>query len=103
VAPFATVCREWQVLFETCTFRRLVLSDAASLGEFDAIIRHNETRLGYIRKLWLRVHLVKYECPDCDEPEDEGTQRWYVLTHSYSYSNSYSDTGVCIYLGTLIN
>ncbi|KAM0253624.1 hypothetical protein ACHAQJ_007199 [Trichoderma viride] len=32
------------------------------------------TRLGYIRKLWLRVQLSRYECPDCDEPEDELTQ-----------------------------
>ncbi|KAL7796100.1 hypothetical protein V8C37DRAFT_414399 [Trichoderma ceciliae] len=73
VARFATVCREWQVFFETCTFRRLVL-DHNSLGEFDAIVRRNDTRLGYIRKLWLRVRLSKYECPDCDEPEDEATQ-----------------------------
>ncbi|KAL6876948.1 hypothetical protein J3F83DRAFT_727606 [Trichoderma novae-zelandiae] len=73
MARFATVCREWQVFYETCTFRRLVL-DPDSLGEFDAIIKRHDTRLGYIRKLWLRVQLSKYECPDCDEPEDEATQ-----------------------------
>ncbi|CAM1509434.1 Fc.00g031730.m01.CDS01 [Cosmosporella sp. VM-42] len=73
VAGFATVCWEWQVFFETCTFRRLVL-DPDSFGEFGTTIRRHDTRLGYIRKLWLRVRLPKYECPDCDEPEDEATQ-----------------------------
>lgn len=77
VARFATVCCEWQVFFETCTFRRLVL-DPDSLGEFDAIVRRHDTRLGYIRKLWLRVRLSKYECPDCDDPEDGPTQSRYV-------------------------
>lgn len=73
VAPLATVCWEWQVFFEACTFRRLVL-DAESLSEFDAIVRRHDARLGYIRKLWLRVQLSKYECPDCDVPEDKATQ-----------------------------
>lgn len=77
VARFATVCWEWQVFFETRTFRRLVL-DPNSFGEFDAIIRRDDTRLGYIRNLWLRVQLPRYECPDCDEPEDEETQYRYV-------------------------
>ncbi|KAK2589739.1 hypothetical protein QQS21_012578 [Conoideocrella luteorostrata] len=72
VAQFATVCREWQVFFESCTFRRLVL-DFDSLAEFNAIIRRDDARLRYIRKLWLRVQLSKYECPDCDEPEDQKT------------------------------
>ncbi|KAF5122210.1 hypothetical protein E5D57_012683 [Metarhizium anisopliae] len=74
VARFTAVCREWQVFFETCTFRRLVLNPD-SLGEFDAIVRRHDARLGYIRKLWLRVQLPRYECPDCDETEDEATQR----------------------------
>ncbi|KPM38835.1 hypothetical protein AK830_g7741 [Neonectria ditissima] len=73
VARFATVCWEWQKFFETCTFRRLVL-DPDSLDKFDAIVRRQDTRLGYIRKLWLRVRLLKYECPDCDKLEDEATQ-----------------------------
>ncbi|PTB65860.1 hypothetical protein BBK36DRAFT_1202954 [Trichoderma citrinoviride] len=45
LAQFATVCREWQVFFETYTFRRLVL-DSDSLGEFDAIIRRRDACLG---------------------------------------------------------
>ena len=77
VARFATVCWEWQVFFETCTFQRLVL-DPDSLGEFDAIVRRQDIRLGYIRKVWLRVQLSNYECPDCDEPEDKTTQHRYV-------------------------
>lgn len=77
MARFATVCWEWQVFFESCTFRRLVL-DGDSLGEFGAIIRRDDTRLGHVRKLWLRVQLPRYECPDCDEPEGEETQHRYV-------------------------
>lgn len=77
VARFTAVCREWQVFFESCTFRRLVLNPD-SLGEFDAIVKQNDARLGYIRKLWLRVQLPRYECPDCDETEDDATKRRYV-------------------------
>lgn len=77
VARFTAVCREWQVFFESCTFRRLVLNPD-SLGEFDAIVKRHDARLGYIRKLWLRVQLPRYECPDCDETEDDATQRRYV-------------------------
>lgn len=86
VARFATVCWEWQVFCETRTFRRLVLN-SDSLGEFDAIARRDDTRLGYIRKLWLRVQLLRYECPDCDEPEDEETQHRYV-GHPCLYYNT---------------
>jgi hypothetical protein len=62
MAGFATVCREWQVLFETSLFRRLVLSPD-SLDMFDAVIRRHDIRLGYIRKLWLHIRLSKHECP----------------------------------------
>lgn len=77
VARFATVCLEWQAFFEARTFRRLVL-DPGSLGDFDTIVGRHDARLGYIRKLWLRVRLSKYECPDCDEPEDRAAQHWHV-------------------------
>ncbi|KAL7929659.1 hypothetical protein V8C35DRAFT_331145 [Trichoderma chlorosporum] len=73
VARFATVCREWQAIIETYTFRRLVLNPS-SLSELAAIVGRNDSRLGYIRKLWLRVELARYECPACDEPEDKATQ-----------------------------
>ncbi|KAK4063431.1 uncharacterized protein Triagg1_9451 [Trichoderma aggressivum f. europaeum] len=73
VARFATVCREWQEIVETCTFRRLVL-DPSSVSELAAIVRRNDSRLGYIRKLWLQVKLARYTCPACDEPEDRATQ-----------------------------
>jgi hypothetical protein len=81
VALFATVCREWQVFFEARTFRRLVLDDD-SLSEFDAIVRRHDFRLGYIRKLWLRIQLAEYECPDCDVAEDEATQRRMLCTRT---------------------
>lgn len=82
MARFATVCREWQVFFETCIFRRLVLGPN-TLDNFDTIIRRNDTRLGYIRKLWLRIQLPKYGCLDCDQAEDEATQDWCV-GHPYT-------------------
>lgn len=77
LAQLATVCREWQAFFETRTFRRLVLHPD-SLAEFEAIIRRHDASLGYIRKLWLRIRLSKYDCPNCVEPEDEATQHRYV-------------------------
>lgn len=77
LARFATVCWEWQAFFEARTFRRLVL-DPDSLEDFGAIIRRHDSRLGYIRKLWLRVRLAKYECPQCAEPEDNPTQHRYA-------------------------
>lgn len=75
VARYATVCREWQEIVETCTFRRLVL-DPSSLSELAAIVRRNDSRLGYIRKIWLQVKLARYRCPACDKPEDKATQYW---------------------------
>lgn len=77
VGRFAAVCQEWKAFFEAGTFRRLVL-DADSLDEFDAIVKRDDTRLGYILKLWLRVQLPKYDCPHCDTAEDHETGRRYV-------------------------
>jgi hypothetical protein len=77
LARFATVSLEWQTYFEARIFRRLVL-DPGSVGDFDTIFRRHDARLGYIRKLWLRIRLSAYECPYCDEPENAATQRWYV-------------------------
>jgi len=88
LAQFATVCKEWQVLFESHTFRRLVLV-VDCLDKFDTIIRRHNNRLGYLRKLWLRVQLAKYDCPDCDVPEDEATQHRYV-----GHSHRFSDTAI---------
>ncbi|KAL6821042.1 hypothetical protein J3E69DRAFT_357362 [Trichoderma sp. SZMC 28015] len=73
VARYATVCREWQEIVETYTFRRLVL-DPSSLSELAAIVGRNDSRLGYIRNLWLQVKLARYTCPACDKPEDKATQ-----------------------------
>lgn len=77
VARLASVCLEWQAFFEAHTFRRLVLNPG-SLDEFEAIIRRDDIRLAYIQKLWLRIELSEYECPECDEEEDGPTMRKYV-------------------------
>lgn len=89
VARFASVCSEWQAFFEVRTFRRLVLNPN-SLDDFGAIIRRKGVRLGYIRKLWLRVELPNYECPHCDKPEDLATQRGYVETFTHLLILEYS-------------
>ncbi|KAL6796996.1 hypothetical protein J3E68DRAFT_402430 [Trichoderma sp. SZMC 28012] len=73
VARFATVCREWQEIVETYTFRRLVL-DPSSVSKLAAIVGRDDARLGYIRNLWLQVKLARYTCPACDKPEDKATQ-----------------------------
>ncbi|UKZ68383.1 uncharacterized protein TrAtP1_009422 [Trichoderma atroviride] len=74
VARFASVCLEWQAFFEARLFRRLVLNPD-SVDAFDAIVRRDDVRLGYIQKLWLRVNLSNYECPNCDRSEDLVVQR----------------------------
>lgn len=68
VAQFTTVCQEWQAFFEVHLFRRLAL-DSESLGDFDEIFKRYDIRLAYIQKLWLRIKLRTYGCPDCDRPE----------------------------------
>ncbi|KAL7919899.1 hypothetical protein ACQKWADRAFT_329253 [Trichoderma austrokoningii] len=73
LARFTTVCLEWQFFFEARIFRRLVL-DPDSLDEFDAIITRHDARLGYIRKLWLRIRLSSYNCSRCFLQEDAATQ-----------------------------
>ncbi|KAI9163413.1 F-box domain-containing protein [Paramyrothecium foliicola] len=73
VARFTTVCKEWQDFFEPLTFRRLVLN-FDSLAKFGTIIRRQDTRLGYIRKIWLRIQLCKYHCHDCERPEDRAVE-----------------------------
>ncbi|KAK1238014.1 hypothetical protein MKX08_002593 [Trichoderma sp. CBMAI-0020] len=81
VARFASVCSEWQAFFEARLFRRLVLNPD-SVDAFDAIIRRKGVRLGYIRKLWLRVELINYNCTNCDKSEDVATQRGNNLIFS---------------------
>ncbi|CAH0044671.1 unnamed protein product [Clonostachys solani] len=74
VARFASVCRQWQVFFEACTFRRLVLN-TGSLRYFNKIIKRDSTRLRYMRNIWLRIRLPEYTCPNCEVPEDKFTQQ----------------------------
>lgn len=76
-ARYAAVSREWQLFFEARTFRRLVLG-TDPVDAFRAIVERDSTRLGYIRKLWLRVQLPRYDCRDCDAAEDEATRTRYV-------------------------
>ncbi|VUC21925.1 unnamed protein product, partial [Clonostachys rosea] len=83
VARFASVCREWQVFFETCTFRRLVL-DTDSLELFSTMIRRDPARLRYMRNIWLRIQLPSYGCPSCETPEDKFDHHRNNVKFTYS-------------------
>ncbi|CAH0022579.1 unnamed protein product [Clonostachys rhizophaga] len=83
VARFATICREWQVFFEACTFRRLVLN-TENLECFNMIIRRDSTRLKYTRNIWLRIQLPHYSCPKCEVPEDEFEKQINNVIFTYS-------------------
>lgn len=63
---YAIVCRDWQEFFEEESFRRLVLTQM-DLKAFKRIVR---SRRGFVKQIWLRILLPKYECVvSCDQPE----------------------------------
>ncbi|XMA17067.1 hypothetical protein WAI453_009858 [Rhynchosporium graminicola] len=66
-AGYATVCREWQPVFEQQNFRRLVL-------DYDKIHGLNTLtakfhRRGYLAQIFLRVRLDAYDCSVCQTKE----------------------------------
>lgn len=62
---FATVCKEWQDVFERETFRQLILS-SSRVKELYQNIRH---RKGLVKHIHYYVELSKYQCPECRERE----------------------------------
>lgn len=61
-AGYATVCREWQEIFEEKTFKQIQLSQRRLLG-FSEIIRGRRRKL--INHIWLRVEYPCYDCSRC--------------------------------------
>ncbi|KAK2044879.1 F-box domain-containing protein [Colletotrichum somersetense] len=66
------VCREWHSLFVHENFRLLVL-DQDRLDDFEKHVVNNETRREYVQRIVLRIRLPDYDCPACEEAEDEAT------------------------------
>ncbi|KAK2056437.1 F-box domain-containing protein [Colletotrichum caudatum] len=66
------VCREWHSWFAHENFRLLVL-DQDRLDDFVKFVVSNEARREYVQRIVLRIRLPDYDCPACDEEEDEAT------------------------------
>jgi hypothetical protein len=71
-AGYATVCREWQPVFEQRNFQRLVLDQEriCNLEEFTGKNRRRD----YLEHLFLRVRLDEYDCTVCQFKEDDNTK-----------------------------
>ena len=63
LAGYASVCREWQPVFEQRNFQRLVL-DQERISDLEQIIGGKATRQrrDYLEHLFLRVRLSDYNC-----------------------------------------
>jgi hypothetical protein len=75
-AGYASICREWQLVFEHRNFQRLVLGQER-ISSFEQFIGKEATRQrrGYLEHLFLRVKLNGYNCTVCQSKEDYGTIR----------------------------
>ncbi|KAK1599272.1 F-box domain-containing protein [Colletotrichum navitas] len=66
------VCREWHSWFVHENFRLLVL-DQDRLSDFEKMVSNNKVRRNYVQRIVLRIRLPDYDCPACDEEEDDAT------------------------------
>src|SRR6266536_6060204 len=75
-AGYASVCREWQPVFEQRNFQRLVL-DQERISGLEQCMGKKATRhrRDYLEHLFLRVRLDKYDCTVCQSKEDDKTIR----------------------------
>ncbi|TVY33901.1 hypothetical protein LSUB1_G007075 [Lachnellula subtilissima] len=81
-AGYATVCREWQPVFEQQNFRRLVL-DYDRIGNLENFTAKNHRR-GYLEQILLCVRLDEYDCSVCQTKEDDDRKDW----NNYLFSSS---------------
>ncbi|KAL3958494.1 hypothetical protein ACCO45_006656 [Purpureocillium lilacinum] len=87
LAKCASVCRSWQDEFEPEVFKKLCLSQSC-LPKFRSIVGGTKKyRLEYIRHLWLRVRLNKYNCKVCQKAEDAKTIRKNCITFTNAVWN----------------
>ncbi len=75
-AGYASVCQEWQQVFEPRNFQRLVL-DQARISDLKIFMgkKANRHRRDYVEHLFLRVKLSEYDCTVCQSKEDDETTR----------------------------
>ena len=66
VAPYATVCREWQSIIERYTFSNLKIS-LRRIPQFAQLVTHNRRRC--LRRIHLHVELPEYLNDPCEERE----------------------------------
>ncbi|RDL35090.1 Uncharacterized protein BP5553_07021 [Venustampulla echinocandica] len=73
-ARYASVCREWQPVFEQRNFQRLVLDQARIYGLEEFMGKEATShRRDYLKHLFLRVRLDEYDCTVCQSKEDNET------------------------------
>lgn len=69
LGAFATVCREWQTVFEQYTFANLYITEG-SVAELGRVVQgENARRLGYIHRMLLSIQLEIYPCGKCCNAE----------------------------------
>jgi hypothetical protein len=73
LASYASVCKEWQPVFEKRNFQRLVL-DQERISDLEQFMSNGQ-RLDYLEHLFLRVRLDDYDCTVCKSKEDYETIR----------------------------
>ncbi|RDL40524.1 uncharacterized protein BP5553_00503 [Venustampulla echinocandica] len=71
-AGYATICREWQPVFEQRNFQRLIL-DQNRICNLEKFTGKNKRR-DYLEHLFLRVRLDEYDCTVCQFKEDINTK-----------------------------
>ena len=83
LAGYATVCREWQSVFEEVNFSSLKIQ-TNDLPKFDNILQDDSTRRKSLRSLHLRIKLRKYKkhLQRVPETEQEQVENNLVFTHS---------------------
>ena len=71
LAGYASVCREWQPIFEHRNFQRLVL-DQDGISDLEQVVGTRQ-RQDFLEHLFLRVRLNEYDCTVCKSKEDRKT------------------------------
>ncbi|OBT39478.1 hypothetical protein VE00_10120 [Pseudogymnoascus sp. WSF 3629] len=73
-AGYASVCREWQPVFEAMNFRRLNL-DQGRIVDFEKVMGNEATRYrrGYLEYIFLNIKFDDYDCTVCQLKEDDET------------------------------
>lgn len=75
-AGYASVCREWQPVFEQRNFRRIIV-DQERIVDFEKVMGNEATRYrrSYLEHLVFRIKFDDYDCTVCQLKEDDETIR----------------------------